>query len=93
MVGRRILLEQGKPYVSNNDNAYLYFCGFSYANAESRSGDIVFGRISSKDILAYPTEADLILDKKNAIKIEIVFRYGSSSDSEYSFTSWNEVPN
>jgi uracil-DNA glycosylase len=93
MVGRRIMLEQGKPFVSGNDNTYLYFCGFSYANSETRKGDIVFGRISSKDLNSYANEAALILDKQNAIKIEIVFRYGSSTDTEYTFTAWNEIPN
>ena len=93
MVGRRIMLEQGKQFVSGNDNTYLYFCGFSYANSETRRGDIVFGRISSKDLNSYANEAALILDKQNAIKIEIVFRYGSSTDTEYTFRAWNEVPN
>jgi uracil-DNA glycosylase len=85
MVGRRIMLEQGKPFVSGNDNSYLYFCGFSYANSETRKGDIVFGRISSTDLNSYANEAALITDKNNAIKIEIVFRYGSSTDTEYNF--------
>lgn len=87
------MLEQGKQFIGNNDNAYLYFCGFSYANSETRKGDIVFGRISSKDLNSYLNEAAMIADKQNAIKIEIIFRYGSSTDTEYTFTSWNEVPN
>jgi hypothetical protein len=85
MVGRRILLEQSKPFSGGNDNSFLYFCGFSFANAETRGGDIVFGRISSKDLSIYPSEAAFIADKANAIKIEIIFRYGSNSDSEYFF--------
>lgn len=87
------MLEQGKPFVSGNDNTYLYFCGFSHANSEPRRGDIVFGRISSKDLNSYANEAALILDRTNAIKIEIVFRYGSGTDTEYNFKAWNEVPN
>ncbi len=43
---RRIILEKDKAYSGTNDNANLYFCGFTSA----RSGDMIYGNLISTDI-------------------------------------------
>jgi hypothetical protein len=86
MVGRRIIMEKGKSFSGGNDNSYLYFCGF-IDSTETRKGDMVFGRLKSTNLYSYASDAAFLADKANALKLELVYRYGSPTAAEYVYNS------
>jgi hypothetical protein len=57
---------------------------------------MIFGRLTSKDLSAYSSNAAMDTDITNGVlslKIEMVFMYGSPTFSEYSFGGYEVVPN
>lgn len=54
---------------------------------------MIFGKLSSKDLSAYASNAAMDADIANALKLEVMVMYGSPDQSEYFFGGYEYSPN